>query len=207
MCKAREIHCRNSACCRSIGWYVTQPCTPFIKANQGMPPAYDGSRDVNWNTSTSDCGVPRVVSTRKSTSRSCQPCCWEALCAEFSLVRDWSYAARPHRKWLEEMPGDSLLWRRTKARLRREYDEAHPQGTKRKRIDESAELPTPPLSRESSQQETRPGQSTYPNMVDPHGSYPTPSESMEFIDIESLDPSKLTIHPPTPTPASPSGQD
>ncbi|KAH0499248.1 hypothetical protein TgHK011_006453 [Trichoderma gracile] len=205
MCKAREIHCRNSSCCRSIGWYVTQPCMPFISANKGMPLAYDGSRDLNWNTSTSDCGVPRVVSTRKSSSRSCQPCCWEALRSEFAFMRDWAYVAKSHRKWLEESPGDSLLWRRTKSRLRREYDAAQCQGKKRKRVDGSVELPTPPLSREPSQQETRPGPSTYPNTVDHRGCYPTPPE--EFINIECLDPSELTILPQNPNVASANGQD
>ncbi|EGR50751.1 uncharacterized protein TRIREDRAFT_105176 [Trichoderma reesei QM6a] len=205
MCKAREIHCRISNCCRPIGWYVMQPCMPFTRANLGMPLAYDGSRDLNWNTSTSDCGVPRVVSTKKSTSRSCQPCCLEALFSEFSFMQDWAYVAKSHRKWLEESPGDSLLWRRTKTRLRREYDEAQLRGKKRKRMDESVALPTPPLSRESSQQETRPAPSAYPSMVGPQSCYPTPP--VEFIDIECLDPSKLTIHPPTSSAASPSEQD
>ncbi|TFB06474.1 hypothetical protein CCMA1212_001822 [Trichoderma ghanense] len=206
MCKASEIHCCNSSCCRPVGWYVKQPCTPFVKANQGMPPAYDGSRDLNWNTSTSDCGVPRVVSTRKSASRACQPCCWKALCLEFAFVQDWAYVAKSDRQWLAESPGDSLLWRRTKTRLRREYDEAHQfQGKKRKRVNESAELPTPPLSRESSQQETRPGPSTYPSMTGPLDCYPTPPQ--EFIDPAQLDLSDTSIYPPAPTATSPSGQD
>ncbi|PTB65473.1 hypothetical protein BBK36DRAFT_5915 [Trichoderma citrinoviride] len=205
MCKASEIHCRDSSCCRPIGWFVVQPCTPFLKANKGMPPAFDGSRDLNWNTSTSDCGVPRVVSTKKSTCRTCQPCFWKALCSNFALVQDWAYVAKTHRKWLAENPGDGLLWRRTKARLRREYDQSHSQGKKRKLADESFEMLTPPLSRQSSQPETSPNTSIYASTADNLGWYPTPPENC--IDPECLGPSVLSINPPGPTAASPGGQD
>ncbi|KAL6868585.1 hypothetical protein J3F83DRAFT_714838 [Trichoderma novae-zelandiae] len=206
MCKASEIHCRDGDCCRSIGWYVVQPCTPFVKANAGMPRAFDGSRDMNWNTSTSDCGVPRVVSSKKSSVRTCQECSWKALRLNFAVVQDFAGGARFNREWLKKNPGDSLLWRRTKTRLRREYDQSQSQGKKRKRPAVDDQLPTPPMSRESSQQETPPGTSIYPSMVDQLGCYYlTPPE--EFINAGCLDPLSTSIEPPVPTAASPSGQD
>ncbi|KAL7793002.1 hypothetical protein V8C37DRAFT_416185, partial [Trichoderma ceciliae] len=84
----------------------------------------------SWNTTTCGCSVPRVLRRQRCRYRSCGKCVGNALHSTFTAMQQWAESAEKYPEWWTEREGDHLLFRRTKMRLRNEYERSHSENGK-----------------------------------------------------------------------------
>ncbi|PKK53604.1 hypothetical protein CI102_1842 [Trichoderma harzianum] len=198
MCGAKEIYCCQIHCIRPIGWYIVEPCEAFVIANSLLTqhPAGSGSWSWNWNTSTCGCSVPRVVRRQRCRYRSCITCCWSTLHSTFTAMQQWANAAREYPEWWAQSHGDNLLFRRTKRRLRSEYDQSRKDKGKKRAIDVQQALPAANSGEQwSSHPETLGTLSNQTDVFDylPRSSLENPSNNYQSISNSNLYPSSSAV--------------
>lgn len=193
MCGAKEVYCCQIHCIRPIGWYIVEPCEAFVIANSLLTqhPADSGSWSWNWNTSTCGCSVPRVVRRQRCRYRSCITCSWSTLHSTFTAMQQWANAAKEYPEWWAQSHGDNLLFRRTKRRLRSEYDQSRRDKGKKRAIDVQQAFPAANSGELwSSHHETLGALSNQTDVLDylPRSSLENPSNNYQIISNSNLYP-------------------
>lgn len=123
MCGAKEIYCCQSHCIQPVGWYIVEPCDAFTNTNSATIQAFDGAVwSLNWNSTTCGCSVPRVLRRQRCRYRTCSKCSWIAIDLTFTTMQLWAESAREYPTWWTQSKGDYLLFRRTKMRLKSNYE-------------------------------------------------------------------------------------
>lgn len=123
MCGAEEIYCRKNHCIQPVGWYIIEPCDAFAIANSAATQAFDGVvGSLNWNAATCGCSIPRVLKRQRCRYRTCSECAWIAMNSTFTTMQQWAEGAKEYPARWAQREGDYLLFRRTKMRLKSEYE-------------------------------------------------------------------------------------
>lgn len=135
MCGAKEVYCRQSHCVQPVGWYIIEPCDAFTTANSATLQAFDSvAWSLNWNTTICGCSVPRVLRRQRCRYRTCSKCVCIAMKSTFKIMQEWAESAKEYPAWWTQGKGDYLLFRRTKMRLKSDYELSQSKNDKQRTI-------------------------------------------------------------------------
>ncbi|KAK0763205.1 hypothetical protein N5P37_004191 [Trichoderma harzianum] len=111
-------------------------------------------------------------------------------------MQQWANAAREYPEWWAQSHGDNLLFRRTKRRLRSEYDQSRKDKGKKRAIDVQQALPAANSGEQwSSHHETLGTLSNQTDVFDylPRSSLENPSNNYQNISNSNLYPSSSAV--------------